>query len=528
MAKIERVLISVYDKGGIVEFAKGLNDLGIEIISTGGTSKALKETGIPVINISEVTGFPEMLDGRVKTLHPKIHGGLLAIRNKKEHEDQIEEHKIPKIDMVVVNLYPFQETIAKPETTLEDAIEQIDIGGVALIRSAAKNFNDVAVVINPAKYELILQELRNHNKELTRELCMRLSVDAFKYTSLYDSTINNYLSQLTRPPKMEFPNELTINYTKVMDLRYGENPHQKAAYYREILTKGVVTGEPRIALAKQLHGKELSFNNLFDLDGALSVIKEFHAPCAVIVKHSNPCGTACGSTLFEAYQKALATDPLSSFGSIVALNDLVDENLAEELKKLFIEVLVAPEYTPGALNILKQKKNIRVLHLPELKKWKDKEIAEYRSEKEMKKVIGGILLQDRDVGVKEDFKVVTERKPTEKEIKSLQFAWNVVKNVKSNAIVIAKGEETVGIGAGQMSRVDSVKIAIMKANKDLKDTVLASDAFFPFSDAILEAAKAGVTAIIQPGGSVRDEEIIKAANENNIAMVFTGKRHFKH
>ena len=528
MAKIKRALISVYDKEGIVEFARGLHDLKVEIISTGGTAKALKKNGIQVINISEITGYPEMLDGRVKTLHPKIHGGLLGRRDKKEHIEQMAKHQIPAIDIVVVNLYPFEETVSRPATTLDQATEQIDIGGVALIRSAAKNFNDVAVVVNPAKYELIIEELKVNNAELAKQTRLRLAVEAFKYTSMYDTVIYNHLLGLTKPASVEFPNELAMNFVKVMDLRYGENPHQKAAFYREMLAKGLVTGEPRVAISKQLHGKELSFNNLFDLDGALGLVKEFFEPAAVIVKHANPCGAACGKNLLKAYTKALATDPLSSFGSIVALNGTVDEKLAEELKKLFIEVLVAPEYTRGALNMLKKKKNIRVLVLPELKEWREKGISGWRKEKDLKKIIGGVLVQERDTVNEEGLTVVTERRPSEEEWEGLRFAWKVVKHVKSNAIVIGKDNETVGIGAGQMSRVDAVKIAVMKADKDLRETVLASDAFFPFPDGIEEAAKAGVKAIIQPGGSVRDKEVIKAANEHGIAMVFTGRRHFRH
>lgn len=511
---IKRVLISVYDKTGILEFAKALDELEIEIISTGGTSKLLRQAGIRVTNISDITGYPEMLDGRVKTLHPAVHGGILAQRGKKEHAVQLEEHKIEPIDMVVVNLYPFEETISMPETTLEEAIEQIDIGGVALIRSAAKNFNDVSVVVNPAKYELIVKEL----PELTKETRLRLAVEAFKYTSQYDSIIHNYLNQLTKPAAVEFPNELTLNYAKAMDLRYGENPHQKAALYRE---KGLISAEPRANLARQVHGKEMSFNNILDLDSALNLLKEFYIPACVIVKHTNPCGAACGD---NAYMKALATDPQSSFGSIVALNNTVDETLAAELAKLFIEVLVAPEYTNSALNHLKQKKNIRILTLPELKTWNN----EYRPEKDIKKVAGGLLVQDRDLLGEPEYKVVTERKPSDAEWEGLRFAWKVVKHVKSNAIVIARDNETIGIGAGQMSRVDSVKIAVMKAKKELKGAVLASDAFFPFRDNIDEAAKAGIKAVIQPGGSVKDEEVIAAANERGIAMVFTGVRHFKH
>jgi phosphoribosylaminoimidazolecarboxamide formyltransferase/IMP cyclohydrolase len=441
---------------------------------------------------------------------------------------QLADHKIQTIDMVVVNLYPFEATVSKPGTTLDEAIEQIDIGGVSLIRSASKNFNDVAVVVNPSKYELIIEELKNNNSELTKELCMRLAVEAFKYTSVYDNAIHNYLLNLTKPVTLDFPNELILNYSKALDLRYGENPHQKAAFYREVFAKGVVAGEPRAALAKQLHGKEMSFNNILDLDGALNVIKEFFVPACVIVKHTNPCGVACGVNLLDAYVRALATDPLSSFGGIVALNEVVDEPLAQELNKLFIEVLVAPEYTPQALEILKQKKNIRVMAMPELKVWKDNGVAEWRQERDIKKVLGGILVQDRDTADEPEYKVVTERKPTDGEWASLRFAWKIVKHVKSNAIVLASDSETIGVGAGQMSRVDSVKIAIMKSVKNLQGAVIASDAFFPFKDGVEEAAKAGVKAVIQPGGSVKDEEVIECANQHGMAMVFTGMRHFKH
>lgn len=528
MSKVNRVLISVYDKKGITEFAHSLYRMNIEIISTGGTAKSLKEAGIPVINISDVTGYPEMLDGRVKTLHPKIHGGILAQRSKEEHIKQLEKHEIKPVDMVVVNLYPFEETISKPDVVLADAIEQIDIGGVALIRSAAKNYDDVAVVVNPNKYELIIDELKNNNAELAKETRLRLSVEAFKYTSSYDTVIHNYLQQLTKPQAVDFPNELNLTYAKVMDLRYGENPHQKAAFYRDVYFKGAASNEPRVVLAKQVHGKELSFNNILDLDSTLNLVKEFFVPTAIIVKHTNPCGAGCGKNLLDAYKKALSTDPVSSFGSIVALNDVVDEDLAKELNKLFIEVLVAPEYTNSALNILKEKKNIRVMVLPELKTWVEKGMTEWRSEKDMKKIVGGMLIQDRDVTGDPELKVVTERHPTDKEWEGLRFAWKIAKNVKSNAIVIAKDTELIGVGAGQMSRVDSVKIAIMKAQKEIQGSVLASDAFFPFKDGVEEAAKAGVKAIIQPGGSLRDEEVIAAANQLGLAMVFTGVRHFKH
>ena len=531
MSKVKRALISVFDKKGVVEFAQGLNDLGIEIISTGGTARVLREGGIKVIPISEVTGYPEMLDGRVKTLHPVIHAGLLALRNKPEHVKQCEEHNIKGIDLVIVNLYPFEETISNPEATLAEAIEQIDIGGVALIRSAAKNFNDVAVVVGVQKYGLILEELKNNDRSLTKESRMRLAADAFKYTSQYDNLIHTYLRQLTQPKKVDFPNEITLNYAKSMDLRYGENPHQKAAFYREVLPKGVVTGEPRINLTKQLHGKQMSFNNLMDVDAALNIIKDFSLFTAVIIKHTNPCGMASGDTLLNAYKKALATDPISSFGSIISLNGEVNEALAQELNKLFVEVLIAPSYTNSALNILKAKKNIRILVLPELKEWKESKNRQWRVERDIKKVLGGILLQDRDISSElsdNSLKVVTKITPTQQQMNNLAFSWQVAKHVKSNAIVIGGDRETIGVGAGQMSRVDAVKIAVMKAVKPIEGSVLASDAFFPFKDAVEEAAKIGIKAIIQPGGSMRDEEVIDCANELGIAMVFTGVRHFKH
>jgi len=528
MDRIRRALISVYDKKGIVEFAEGLAGLDIELVSTGGTAKVLKDAGLHVTMVSDVTGYPQMLDGRVKTLHPKVHAGILARRDIEGHMNQLAKYKIQPIDMVVVNLYPFEQTIAKSQTSIEDAIEQIDIGGVALIRSAAKNFKDVTAVISPAKYGLILEELKNNKGELTHHMRMRLAAEAFKCSSLYDGIIYSYLRKMTMPSTVEFPNEIALNYTKVMDLRYGENPHQKAAFYRENLSRGISAGEPRIALTKQIHGKELSFNNLLDLDGALSAIKEFFVPTAVIVKHSNPCGIACSDNLLDAYKRALSTDPQSSFGSIVVLNDDVDEKLAAELKKLFIEVLAAPAYTNSALAVLRQKKNIRILRLPELKQWRINGRPEWRDEKDIRKVLGGILLQDRDIIEDKDFKVITDREPAQEEWKGLRFAWKVVKHIKSNAVLAVRGTETIGIGAGQMSRVDAVKIVIMKAQKPLKGAVLASDAFFPFKDSVEEAYNAGITAIIQPGGSRRDKESIDAANSHNMAMVFTGKRHFRH
>lgn len=525
--KVRRALLSVYDKTGIVEFAKELESLGIEIISTGGTARLLKSEGVSVELISNLTGYPHMLDGRVKSLHPVIHAGILADRAKLSHMEELKKHNIGCIDMVVVNLYPFEMTISSPDVKLEDAIEQIDIGGVALIRSAAKNFKDVVVITNPAKYEFIQEELRKNDGMLTYEFRLRLAMEALKLTSHYDSVIHNYFKELTRPPSQEFPNEVTLHYVKVFDLRYGENPHQKAAFYKKPFVK-VEQEEPSLVIAKQLHGKELSFNNLLDSNAALECLKEFTVPTAVIVKHNNPCGVGCGERIFEAYRRALETDPVSSFGSIVALNEGVDEDLAEELNNLFIEVIIAPNYTDSALVILKKKKNIRILYLPQLETWIKEQ--NWSSQKEYKHILDGLLVQDRDVVplIDDKLQVVTKRNPSLEEWKGLKFAWKVVKHVKSNAIVIANSKETVGIGAGQMSRVDSVRLAINKANKPLEGTVLASDAFFPFRDNVDEIAKVGIKAVIQPGGSIRDKEVIEAADEYGIAMVFTGIRHFKH
>ncbi|MHC1745584.1 MAG: bifunctional phosphoribosylaminoimidazolecarboxamide formyltransferase/IMP cyclohydrolase [Negativicutes bacterium] len=510
---MKRALISVSDKTGIIDFARRLSNLGVEIVSTGGTMKALREAGIPVTYVSDITGFPEIMDGRVKTLNPLIHGGILAIRDNSEHVAQMKEHGIQGIDMVVVNLYPFKETIDKPGVTMEDAIENIDIGGPTMIRSAAKNFKYVAVVVNPQRYADVLQELEE-NKEISATTLLSLAREAFNHTATYDSLIDGYLAGQLGEGK--FPNSMHIVLEKVQDLRYGENPHQSAAFYREKYFAGA-----GIANAKQLHGKELSFNNIVDLEAAFKIAAEFDQPAATIIKHTNPCGTGIGSTLAAAYQKAYMADPVSAFGGIVAVNRVVDAATAAQIGEIFIEAVIAPGFEPEALEILIQKKNIRLLSAQ-----MEQDISKLGFD--MKRVTGGILVQDYDLPEKTDLQVVTKRTPTDEEMEQLKFAWKVVKHVKSNAIVVAGKDQTLGIGAGQMNRVGSAGIALNQAGEQAKGAVLASDAFFPFRDTVDAAAKAGITAIIQPGGSMRDEESIQAADEHGIAMVFTGVRHFKH
>lgn len=522
MNKIERAIISVSDKKGIIEFASELDKMGIEIISTGGTAKILKEAGIKVKVISELTGFPEILDGRVKTLHPKVHGGLLGIRDNPEHEKQMKANGIVPIDMVVVNLYPFEETISKENVPLAEAIENIDIGGPAMLRSASKNYRFVTVVVNPSRYSIILDELKQNQGALSEAFKLRLAQEAFSHTAHYDLVIANYLEGLSRPQGVYFPEELSLSFHKVADLRYGENPHQKGAFYRD--SKGRDMG---LVEAKQLSGKPLSYNNLMDLDAVCRLVHEFTEPCAAIIKHNNPCGVALGEDIAAAFQKAIDTDPVSAFGGIYGFNRVLDLKLAQSVKQGFIEAIIAPGYTEDALNELKKKKNLIILILESLGK-----ITTEKTERsyDFKRIQGGLLMQEADEMPvrKEELKVVTKRQPTAEEIESLIFGWAIAKHVKSNAIIFAKGKETAGIGAGQMSRVDSVKIAIMKAQKDLKGSVMASDAFFPFRDGVDVAADAGVKAIIQPGGSIRDEEVIQACNERDLAMVFTGTRHFKH
>jgi len=514
MFKIKTALISVSDKEGIVEFAKELNKLGVEILSTGGTAKLLRENNIPVIEVSDYTGFPEMLDGRVKTLHPKIHAGLLALRDNPKHMQTLKENNIKPIDMVVVNLYPFQKVIQNPNLELKEAIENIDIGGPSMLRSAAKNYKSAAVVCNPKRYPQIIEELKN-NQSLSENTLKELALEVFNLTSSYDSIIYNYLSKSFKKEEI-FPKNLVLSFEKLFDLRYGENPHQKASFYKESLkTSGLIN-------LKQIQGKELSFNNLLDLESAFSLVKEFAGPCAVIVKHNNPCGVAEDKTLDKAYLNAFRCDSLSAFGGIVALNRKMDLKTAKViLKSGFLECIVAPGFEEKALELFKEKKNLRLIELNDLSKQK---------EWDFKRVSGGLLLQEKDLDSVDlnNLKVVTKTKPNQAQLKSLIFAFKVSKHVKSNAIVLAKGTKTVGIGAGQMSRVDSVIIAIRKAGKSVSGSCLASDAFFPKEDAVLKAIKAGITSIIQPGGSIADEKIIKICDKYKIPMVFSGIRHFKH
>nr|MBU1328644.1 bifunctional phosphoribosylaminoimidazolecarboxamide formyltransferase/IMP cyclohydrolase [Candidatus Omnitrophota bacterium] len=523
MRKIKRALISVSDKKGLEELVKVLNEFKVEILSTGGTAKLIAGLGIPVKSVSDYTGFPEMLDGRVKTLHPKVHGGLLAIRDKKEHMEQIRKHDIGLIDMVVVNLYPFEKTVAKSDVKLEEAIENIDIGGPSMLRSAAKNSKDVVVVCNPDRYKDVIEELKKNDGAVSDELHFKLGVEVFEKTSKYDAVIYSYLKkQVEGEGSMvegkEFPDVLELKLEKVQGLRYGENPHQKASFYKD---KNIsVVG---IANAKQLHGKELSFNNIIDLDAALEIVKEFKEPAASVIKHTNPCGVASNKTLADAYNNALDCDKLSAFGSIVGLNRVVDLKTAEAIINAgFTECIIAPSYEKKALDILMDKKNLRLIEVGELKG--------IEKDYDLKKVVGGLLIQDRDIFhiEEKDLKVVTKKKPAKEEIESLLFGWKIVKHVRSNAIVLSQGTKTVGVGAGQMSRVDSMVIAIMKSKGLSKGATCASDAFFPKEDAIEEAKRAGITSIIQPGGSIRDEHVIKACDDAGISMVLTGVRHFKH
>jgi len=523
MPKITRALISVSDKTGIEEFAKGLNEFGVEILSTGGTAKRLKELGIPVRSVSDYTGFPEMLDGRVKTLHPKIHGALLAIRDNKEHMEQVKKHNIELIDMVVVNLYPFEKTISKPAVKLEEAIENIDIGGPTMLRSASKNYKNVAVICNPAKYSAILKEMKQNDGKVNENTCAVLAYEVFDHTSKYDTMISRYLATkfLSEDEKKsaEFPDKLEIMLEKIQDLRYGENSHQQAAFYRKL--NGSSNG---LAKLKQLHGKELSFNNIIDLEAAWKVSLDFNEPVSVIIKHTNPCGVATGQDLYSAFKLSLESDPVSAFGGIIGFNREVDDKTAVEVSKLFVEAVVAPGFSEKAIEVLKQKPSIRLIVL-------DKE-SHKKGEYDYKRVSGGMLLQNNDDELfGGELKTVTKKQPSGDELEALKFAWKVCKHVKSNAIVYAIKGQTIGIGAGQTSRVDSSELAIAKSKKNklqIKGTVMASDAFFPFRDAVDAAAEAGVTAIIQPGGSNRDDEVIGACNEHGIAMVFTGMRHFKH
>jgi phosphoribosylaminoimidazolecarboxamide formyltransferase/IMP cyclohydrolase len=518
MRKVSRALISVSDKTGVVDFAAGLAELGIEILSTGGTAKLLRESGLTVRDVSEVTGFPEMLDGRVKTLHPKVHAGILAIRSNPHHQKQVAEHRIEFIDLVAVNLYPFEKTAAKSGVTLEELIENIDIGGPSMIRSAAKNFRDVTVVVDAQDFSPVLTELRANQGGISRETRARLARKAFATTAAYDGAISTTLQRWANGGSL--PERLHLNYRKTMDLRYGENPHQRAALY---VDPG--TGGRGLASARQLQGKELSFNNLVDLEASWRLVKEFDEPTAVIVKHTNPCGVGSAATLRESYQRALDVDPVSAFGSVIAFNRPLDGETAEAMSKLFVEAVVAPGYEPAALERLGEKKNLRLLDLGTATG--DEEGLQ------VKAIGGGLLVQSPDtLGARaQDWKCVTHRQPTESEMRGLIFAWRVVKHVKSNAIVYAREGVLVGVGAGQMSRVDSVKLGAAKARElkhPLEGTVVASDAFFPFPDGVEEAARAGAVAVVQPGGSVRDQEVIEAANRLGLAMMFTGARHFRH
>ena len=518
---IKRALISVSDKSGIVEFASALAEMGVEILSTGGTFKLLKENGVNAIEVSDYTGFPEMMDGRVKTLHPKVHGGILGRRGT--DDDAMNAHDITPIDMVVVNLYPFENTVANPDCDLPTAIENIDIGGPTMVRSAAKNHRWVTIVVNAADYGRVLDEMRSDNGNVKDRTRFELALAAFEHTSAYDGAIANYLGTIEEDgSKSDFPNTFNTQFRKAQEMRYGENPHQKAAFYVEANPK-----EACVGTAQQLQGKELSYNNVADTDAALECVKAFSAPACVIVKHANPCGVAVDADINSAYEKAFRTDPTSAFGGIIAFNRELDATTARNIvAKQFVEVIIAPSVSPEASAIVAEKKNVRLLACGE---WPATRIDEF----DYKRVNGGLLVQDRDNGLitAADLKVVTKRAPTETEIRDLLFCWKVAKYVKSNAIVYAKNEQTIGIGAGQMSRVYSAKIAGIKAadeNLEVKGSVMASDAFFPFRDGIDAAASAGIDAVIQPGGSIRDEEVIAAADEAGMAMVFTGMRHFRH
>jgi len=515
---IQRAILSVTDKTGLADFARQLSNMGVELISTGGTAKLLRDGGISVKDISELTGFPEMLDGRVKTLHPKVHGGILHRREDASHRAAVAEHGIAPIDMVVVNLYAFEKTAAKPGVHFEELVENIDIGGPSMIRSAAKNFHDVAIVTSPADYNAIAEEMSKSGGALSSETKWRLAQKAFATTAAYDSAIASTLERVsangsfTLKPAEVFPEKLRLSFSKVTDLRYGENPHQKAAMYSD----GSGTG---VANVRQVQGKELSYNNIVDLQAAWDLAQEFEEPVCAIIKHTNPCGTATGKTLAEAYKRALECDPVSAFGGVIGVNRAVDASAAEEMAKLFLEVIAAPSFEPSAIEKFSSKKNLRLVEITNSpQKWV------------LKNVSGGMLVQDADLHqlTESDLKIVTKRHPTPEEKRALLFAWKVCKHVKSNAILYSRDGQTIGVGAGQMSRVDSCRLGAQKAVLPLKGTVAASDAFFPFPDGVEEIAKAGATAIIQPGGSVRDQEVIEAADRLGLAMIFTGIRHFRH
>ncbi len=517
MAGIKRALISVSDKTGVVDLAKTLEALGVEILSTGGTAKALREAGIKVMDVAAYTGSPEILDGRVKTLHPKIHGGLLGRRSLPAHVEQMNQHGIGPIDMVVVNLYPFEATIAKPNCQFEEAIENIDIGGPSMLRSAAKNHEDVLVVVDPTDYSRVLDAVKSDmvTPSLRRELAMKV----FQHTARYDGLIASYLEKQVGTGDVKFPKILSLQFELSETLRYGENPHQQGAFYRELNSQ-----EPSVSRGKILHGKAMSYNNFLDANSALELVKEYDDTAVAIIKHNNPCGVALGATPVEAYVKARETDPVSAFGGVIAFNRPVDMPAAREITSTFVEVVIAPGFAADALVELKRKKDLRLLDVGPLTKGKQEGF-------DLKKLVGGLIVQDRDLGVLTNLRtlqVPTIRKPTDDEYAACAFAWTVCKHVKSNAIIYAKPGQTVGIGAGQMSRVDSVKLAAMKAQMPVRGCVMASDAFFPFRDGLDAAAQAGITAVIQPGGSIRDTEVVKAADEHGLAMILTGMRHFRH
>jgi len=515
MSKVRRALLSVSDKTGIVDFAKELGALGVELISTGGTARTLKDAGLKVMDVSEYTGFPEMLDGRLKTLHPKVHGGLLAKRDNLSHMEDIKKHGIGLIDMVVVNLYPFEQTVSKPGVTFEECIENIDIGGPTMLRSASKNFESVAGVVDPGDYGCIVEELKKNGNELGGKTRLMLAKKVFQHTSRYDALIADYLDGLS--PEEGMPKTLTLSYRLAQGLRYGENPHQKAAFYEE-RTDGL-----SLAKAKILQGKEMSFNNYYDTHSALMLALEFENPACAIIKHNNPCGSGVGGDSADAYKKAFKSDPVSAFGGVLAFNAEVTEEAAAEITKIFVEVVIAPSFSAGALKVFSAKPNIRLLELSGM-------LAKPLKGFDIKKIAGGILRQDWDlkkVDVR-SLKAATKRRPTADELDGLDFAWKVVKHVKSNAIVYAAKDRTLGIGIGQTSRVFSARIGAIAAQESLQGSVVASDGFFPFRDGIDEIYKAGVTAVVQPGGSVKDDEVIAACDEHNMAMLITGTRHFKH
>ena len=544
MRKIRRALVSLYDKTGLEDFARALHDLGVQLISTGNTQRTIEAAGVPVTAVSDVTGFPEMLDGRVKTLHPKIHGGLLAIRDNAEHMAQLKEHGIGPIDMVVSNLYPFERTVADPDVALADAVEMIDIGGPCMVRAAAKNFHDVAIVTEAEQYGEVLEEMRQNDGAVSHELRQRLALAAFRQTARYDAAITNFLTQRVGADEDGLPKIFAPTFEKISGLRYGENPHQQAAFY---VHPGAA--EPGLPQAEQLHGKELSFNNLLDLSNALNAARAFEEPTAIIIKHINPCGAASADTLAQAYEDALLSDPQSAYGSVVGLNRVVDAEIAnrmgseEYLREVvepryreetgdeesvilpaFAECVVAPGYTDEALQILRRLKNLRIMLLEDFDPPGRKEGLEFRQ------VPGGLLVQQQDVSFvpPDEWQMPTARKPTPEQVEALAFADKIARCVKSNVIVLCRGTKTVGVGAGQMSRIDSCRIATRKAGKRAAGSALASDAMFPARDGLDEAAKTGAVAIIQPGGSIRDDEVIAAADEHGLAMVLTGRRHFWH